>query len=414
MVKINELSTVLLITSNPQLAEEIQVALDKESGFILTDSIRPTDNPVETIRAAQPSIILIDCQVDEEANLKVIDDIASRYSSGAVVSILLENQARLSNRVILAGARAILLYPFSRENLIFSLHRVNELQLRNVGAIPTPPPAKTPVTRHGCFVVYSPKGGVGCTTVAINLAIALRQQVKEKVLLIDGKHILGHVALMLNLRTVNSIVDLLNHAEKLDEALIKQVVIEHTSGISFLPSPPTFEKGQEIKPEDLYKVFQALKSVYPVIIVDGGNYLNENLITYMDMADYILVVTNPDLASLRDTRQFLDISRSLAYSKDKILPLLNKVGLKADVKLQEIEKVLRVKMLGTIPANEDLLLSCVNEGIPIILKKSNHPISQAFKNIAKSMVKILSSPTLRADEKIKSSTDVLKKSSYLG
>ena len=93
-------------------------------------------------------------------------------------------------------------------------------------------------------------------------------------------------------------------------------------------------------------------------------------VTYMDMADNILLVINPNLASLRDARQFLNFARTLSYSEEKINLVLNQSGHKADVKLNDIEKVLHSKILGTIPADEDMMLSCLNDGVPIVLKKS--------------------------------------------
>ena len=409
------LTTVVLITQNSILAKEVQQALEKESGFGLLKSLTRSDELVEIIQPSHPSIILIDCQIDnEESILKTIDRIASRYLSAAIIPILPESQIQFSNRVILAGARAFLTYPFHNENLVNTLRWVRELLYRNlyISQEVTVPPARASNSRIS--VVFSPKGGVGCTSVAINLAIALHQQSKDKVLLVDGRQILGHIALMLNLRTGNSITDLLSNAEKLDEALISQVVVEHVSGITVLASPTSFERSEYLQPDTLYKVLQALKAIYPVIIVDGGSHLDDNLVTYMDMADNILLVINPNLASLRDARQFLNFSRTLSYSEEKILLILNQSGHKADVKLNEIEKVLHSKILGTIPADEDMMLSCLNDGVPILLKKSRHPISKAFKALSTLMVNTLATLSPRAINKNNPASDVLRKSSHLG
>jgi len=409
------LTTVVLITKNPLLTKDIQQALDQESGFVLLKSVSLLEELFSAIDPSHPHIILVDYQLDhEQSTLDAIDKIASRYLSAAVVTILPETQVQLSDRVILAGARAILVNPFSKETLINTLRRVRELLFRNPGILQDIPTTPARTSSCKCVVVYSPKGGAGCTTVAINLAIALHQQTKEKVLLVDGRHTLGHVALMLNLRTGNSITDLLAYAEKLDDALINQVVVDHVSGIIVLTSPSSFERGQDIKPEQLYKVFQALREIYPIIVVDGGSYLDDNLVTYMDMADSILMVLNPNLASLRDARQFLNFSRTLSYSEQKILLVLNQSGHKADVKLSEIEKVLHSKILGTIPADEDLMLSCLNDGVPVILKKSNHAISKGFKALATSLLSKLATLSTRTADKSNASADILRKSSYLG
>ena len=235
--------------------------------------------------------------------------------------------------------------------------------------------------------IFSPKGGAGSTTIATNLAISLYKKVKEDVLLVDGKHLFGHVTLYLNLLTGNSITDLIAHAGMLDEQLIKQVVVRHKSGIYVLPSPNAIAGAQGIRPEDLFKVIQGLQQVFPNIIIDSGNHLNDNTVTYLDSSDKILLVLGPDLAALRDVKQFLEIAASLSYPKDKILFILNQTGRKSDMQREEIENILKIKIFGKIPADDELALSSLNEGVPILMKKPRHPISRAITSITQDLVK---------------------------
>jgi len=247
------------------------------------------------------------------------------------------------------------------------------------------------------YTIFSPKGGVGTSTIAVNLSISLKNLLKEDVLLIDGKHLFGHLALYCNIRTNNSITDLIARAGSLDDHLIKQVVEKHNSGIYVLPSPASIVEAQGIKAKDLFKVLQSVQSVFPHIIIDGGNNLNENAVTHMDISDHILVVLNSDLASMRDVRQFLDLSTStLSYPKEKTLLILNFSGRKEDIKKGEIEKILKKEIFGTIPSDANLALSSINEGVPLILKKSRHPISKAINEIAQ---KLKNSLTDQVEEK---------------
>jgi pilus assembly protein CpaE len=247
-----------------------------------------------------------------------------------------------------------------------------EIQSSNQASFkPSDHPANT-------FAVFSPKGGAGCTTIATNLAIGLHKTLNEDVLLIDGKHLFGHVALYLNLLTGNSITDLIAHVGMLDHQLINQVVVRHKSGIHVLPSPNTVEGANGIRPEDLFSVLQSLQDAFPNIIIDAGNHLDENTVTYLDASDKILFVLNPDLASMRDAKQFIEVSANLSYPKEKILFVLNLIGRKEEIKREEIENILKMKIFGKIPIDEDIALSSVNDGVPIIVKKNRHPISKAI------------------------------------
>lgn len=162
-------------------------------------------------------------------------------------------------------------------------------------------------------------------------------------------------------------------------------------------------------------MLQVLQNVFPNIIIDGGSYLSENTVTYMDSSDRILLVLNPDLASLRDVRQFMDVAKSLSYPPEKTLLILNLTGRKADVKREEIENILKMKLFGRIPADENLALSCLNEGVPIILKNPHHAISNAIRDIAKGLEKVIAQLKTEFIQKTKSaSSDALSKSSKLG
>jgi len=247
---------------------------------------------------------------------------------------------------------------------------------------------ETSPTNKGTYAFFSPKGGVGTSTIAVNLAISLQRLLNEEVLLIDGKHLFGHLALYCNIRTNNSMTDLIVHAGSLDEHLIKQVAVKHHSGIHVLPSPSSIVEAQGIKAKDLFKVMQGIKSVFPYIIIDCGNNLNENTVTYMDISDQIFLILNPDLASMRDVRQFLDLSATnLSYPKEKTQLILNFSGRKEDIKSDEIEKILNKDIFGRVPYDTNLALSSINEGVPIYLKKPRHPISKAINEVANDLTK---------------------------
>ena len=388
MATTTESTTILLVSKNPSIIKATRTILSKVKILDLIEKKMTWENLFPVIAETHPDVILYDFEFSDHP-FHLIDRIASEYPACGLVTILSESEMVNSDQVILSGARAIILYPYRSKNLVITINRTMELMVRNqTYSSPTPTPDIN-IKPKNIFTVFSPKGGAGCTTIATNLAISLHKTLKEDVLLIDGKHLFGHVALYLNIRTGNSINDLISHAGNLDQRLINQVVIRHVSGIHVLASPLSITEAQGIRPENLFNMIQSLQQVYPNIIIDGGNNLNENTVTYMDSSDKILLVLNPDLASMRDVRQFMEISATLSYPKDKTLLILNLCGRKADVKKEEIEAILKMKIFGKIPADENLALSSLNEGVPILLKRPRHPISKAFSNITKELIKVI-------------------------
>ena len=407
--------TVLMVSNNNTLISSTRSTLLQQEDFYIFDKQVTTENILPVIAKTQPDIILLDQGFQPHKFFELVDKIATEYPMCAVVVILPEQEVINSEQAILSGARAFLIYPYKPDHLVNTVRRVMELMERSQVFPEKIPVQETQAKPRNTFTVFSPKGGAGSTTVAVNLAIAIHKQLKEDVLVIDGKHLFGHVSLYLNLRTGNSITDLITHAGTLDQRLIKQVVVRHVSGVHVLPSPNSITEAQGIRPEDLYKVVQALQQVFPNIIVDGGNNLNENTVTYMDSSDRIMLVLNPDLASLRDVRMFIEVSKTLSYPPEKTLLILNLIGRKADVKREEIENILNMKIFGRIPADENLALSCLNEGVPIILKNPRHPITKAYEEIAKGLVKMIQDMNAEYQATMKSeSADMLKKSSKLG
>ena len=415
MAEVIEPRAILLISKNPVIINAVQEQISSDKTTRLLTLPEKTAEIIPVIAEIQPQIILLDYGYYQQKTFDEIDSIATEFSFSPIITILPEEEVGNSERVILSGARAFILFPFKADNLMLSIRRVMELAGRNHTPIPSEPLADIDQKPHNTFTVFSPKGGAGSTTVATNLAIMLHKALKEDVLLIDGKHIFGHVSLYLNLRTGNSLTDLLSHVGMLDQRLIKQVVVRHISGVYVLPSPTSIIEAQGIRPDDLFKIIQAMQGVFPNIIVDGGNNLNDNTVTYLDTSDKILLVLNPDLASLRDVTQFMEVAKSLSYPPDKILLILNLTGHKADVKREEIEKILKMSIFGRIPADENLALSSINEGVPLVLKSPNHAISKAYGEIAAELAKLIQVAKANYMARIKSeSSDVLKKTSKLG
>jgi len=383
-------ATVLLVSNNQAMITATQAILAAEEDFSLVEQELTPAILFSMIVRIQPDVILLDYDFQKQP-FNLVDKIATDFPASALVAVLSEAEIGNSDRVVLSGARAFIKYPYTADKLLLTLRRVMELKERNHARPAGEPFPEEEAKFRQTITVFSPKGGAGTTTIATNLAISLHKALKEEedVLLIDGKHLFGHAALYLNLRTANSITDLTAHAGMLDPRLISQVVVEHLSGIHVLPSPNSIAQAQGIRPEDLFKVIQSLQQIYPYIIIDAGNHLDEITVTYLDSSDKILLVFNPDLASMRDVGLFMEIASSLSYPKEKVLPIVNLAGRKADVKSNEIEDILKMEIFGTIPADDELALASLNEGVPILMKKPHHRISKSFQKITKNLLKAI-------------------------
>jgi pilus assembly protein CpaE len=386
----NPLKTILLVSNNQDLIEATQTNLASNDFNDLIVRMGNRERLAEIIAETQPKLILLDFDIDPEP-IKLIQEAINAYPHIAFVPILTEAHMANADQILLTGARFFVKYPYQQDALILTVKRAMDYKQSeqiNTKSAPTP---EVPAKHGHVFTVFSPKGGAGTTTFAVNLAISLHKQVKEEVLLIDGKLLFGHVPLHLNLRTGNSLTDLIPHLGMLDQKLIRQVVVQHVSGIHVLPSPLSIFDGQGIRPEDLFHLLQALQLEFPHIIIDAGNHLNENSVTFMDASNKIMLLANPNIAALRDARQFMEVATSLSYPMDKIMLILHGAGKRLDIKREEIENILKMKVFGIIPADGDQMRRSLNEGVPIVMMKPTCAISRAYKGVAKNLVKTFES-----------------------
>jgi pilus assembly protein CpaE len=350
--------------------------------------------------------------------MDIIDDLALQFPNSSVVAILPTNDPLTAQQVMLAGARAFLITPFSQINLVSTLRRVSELEGRRQQTKTYIPTAVSEATRPlRSITVYSPRGGTGVTSIATNTAIALAEETGKKVLLFEGKVFFGHLEVMLNMRVQNTLADLIPHATNMDEGLVRDVVSPHPSGIHVLMAPSNVQIAQGIRAEDIYNVYVGVSRLYDYIVVDAGGPLSDISVTLMDAADRILLVTTPDLASLHDTSRFLQLSRSLAYPMDKILMILNKAGAEGGVKLRDIESVLHNQIYHQIPNDPATVLRSINRGIPFLVyytrSSASKSIQQLARNISAITLKDMSHESIPVQGE-KAGRDMLLASSHLG
>lgn len=369
--------------------QQISSALTANNEFDLVDILSNAERLVRDMQMLETDLAIIDNTLGGQPTLDIIDDLAAQFPEIDLIAILPNSDPLGAQQVTLAGARAFLIQPFTQVNLLSTLRRVRDLQARRRQSLASLGQATQEGSRPLRVVtVFSPRGGVGTSSVAINLAIALHEETEMRVLLLEGKLFFGHLDVMLNIRTRNSLADLIPHASGLDETLVRDVVTEHISGIDVLLAPGDLQFAQGIRAQDMYNVLSSLQRMWDYIVIDAGNLLNENTVTMMDEADRILLVASPDLASLHDISRFRRVSQSLAYPAEKILLLLNRADRQGGVKAQDIEAVLHQQLFAQIPDDSINALRSLNRGIPLYVNYPRSPASKAYKQLAKSISQI--------------------------
>jgi len=378
---------VVAVVDPGPIEQQIASALNSQTDLQLTDLVVSLDKAPQIIRSAQPDILLVNYELAGQSTVDAMDDLALQFPEITLVAILPDSDATRIQQVTLAGARAFLIQPFTQVNLLSTLRRVRDLEARRSRAPVAGPAAEGPA-RMQVISVFGPRGGVGTSTVALNLAIALFEETDRRVLLLEGKLGFGHLGLMLNLRTRNTLAELLPHAHGLEQTLVRDVVTEHASGIHVLLAPVSLEVAQGVRAEPLFSVVDGLRAFYDYIVIDAGNTLDENTVTLLDLADRVLLVATPDLAALQDVSRFVQVSRSLNYPAGKVLTVLNRAGMPGALQVKDIEGALHHDLFALVPDSGAAGLRSLNRGLPLLFKYPRSAASRGLQRLGRSLLRL--------------------------
>jgi pilus assembly protein CpaE len=252
-----------------------------------------------------------------------------------------------------------------------------------------PPPVEigraAPVpTSHGKVItLYSPKGGVGRTTLAVNLAIALYSE-ETPVVIIDGNLQFGDIPVSFNVQSKNTILDLASRATELDPDIVEEVLIAHSTGIKLL-APTKPELAESVSGEEFRAVLEYLRKQFTYVIVDGSPDLTEITLAALDASDLVLLVTTQEIPTLADLSKFMDLAPMLKLDRQKTLLTLSQYDRRINITPEKVSQYFRQEVAAVVPSDPRVVLPSINRGIPFMLEQEARarPVGQAIVFLAK-------------------------------
>ncbi len=231
--------------------------------------------------------------------------------------------------------------------------------------------------------VYSPKGGVGKTTLAVNLVCALAV-LNKKAALIDLNLQFGNIGVFLDIPKGDTIADMVEE-RSFELSTIKSYLIRHPCGVMAMLSSSSPEYADLIRPEHIDAILSALRTEFDYVVLDMGSALNDCAITALETADSILLVVNEDIAALHDAKRSMKLMEALNL-QDKIKIAVNKDGI-SNIKLKDVANLLETAVALVIPYDLKSAMMAVNRGIPMLSCAPRSKAVKAIRAYAKNMIR---------------------------
>jgi pilus assembly protein CpaE len=382
---------VLIVDDIPETRDHLSKLLGFEADVEVVGAAAGGLEAIEMATALTPDVVLMDINMPGMDGLTATEQLASAVPTAAVVMMSVQGEADYLRRSMLAGAREFLVKPFSSDELTASIRQVYGREKEKQSRMAPLAVAAAPGATNGeaepaaVIAVFSPKGGVGRTTIAVNLAVAAAS-LGKKVALVDASFQFGDVGVLLNLNPRNkSIGDLAAELQTGEAESLDTFMITHSSGVRVLLAPPSPEQAELIGPLAVKRVLQRLRQDHELVIVDCPSSFNEPTLAVLDESDLILTVLSLEITSVKNMRLFLEVAEQLGYSHDKIRLVLNRADSTLGIRVADVEHSIGRKVDHTIVSDGRSVVYALNRGVPFFLSNREAQVSQDLLRLAQAV-----------------------------
>jgi pilus assembly protein CpaE len=353
---------LLVVEDVPQVAQYVRGLLNTQSTIKLLDVVADGTRVLGLIAELRPDVVLVDALL--QGRLKGMPLVAQIHAAGLSVPVIVltvPQQPLQAN--VGSGIHGVLPMPFTGYELVTTIQHVTQAAALSDAA-----------GTARMLTVFSPKGGVGKTTIAFNLAVAIGQ-LGLRTVLIDGSLQFGDLRALLKVpMEAPSLLDL--PTDRITESDLADVLWRDPSGIDILLAPPRVEMAEMVTLRDLEKTISLLRRVYEVVLVDTPSVVNDVNLAFLDAADTILDIVTYDSTAIHSTMVMADAFRMIGYPPTKVRYVVNRADSTGGFDPDVLVRALGRTPEHTISSGGALVVHANNEGIPFVLADPSAQISR--------------------------------------
>jgi pilus assembly protein CpaE len=404
-----DLIRVLIVDDIPETRDHLSKLLGFETDIEVVGAAASGREALEMAGRLTPDVVLMDINMPDMDGIAATERLSAEVPTAAVVMMSVQGEADYLRRSMLAGAREFLVKPFSSDELTSSIRQVYTREREKQSRIAVQPAAASSATRAAdrdgeepgrVVAVFGPKGGVGRTTLAVNLAVAAATELGQRTCLVDASFQFGDVGVLLNLNPKNkSIADLIPELQSGEAESVDTMVINHSAGIRVLLAPPSPEMAELITPVGAKRVIEALRMTHDLVVVDCMSTFNDTTLAILDIADTVLTLLSLEITSIKNIRLFLEVAEQLGYGSDRIRLVLNRADTSLGIRVADVEHSIGRRVDHTIVSDGRSVVYALNRGVPFFLSNREAQVSQDVLRLASAVVGSVPAEAVEAGKK---------------
>jgi pilus assembly protein CpaE len=328
----------------------------------------------DVVAQTHPDIGVVALDADSDKALQLVEQLAATAPQCSILVISGSTDGSLILRAMRAGAKEFLPKPVRIEDLVGALERLSERQF-----------GKGDGKSRGCQViaVCGATGGVGATSVAVNLGCALAANEQNSVCLVDLDLSLGDADVFLDTIPDYTLIDVAQNVTRLDFTLLKRSLTKHSSGLFLLPRPVQLEDAALVNADDMQRVIGLLKATFTHLILDCSKAYSAIDMAALEMATHVLMTTQLDLPCLRNVVRLMVSFGEVAGLKDKVKIVVNRVGLDgSQISLKRAKETMGSEIFWQLPNDYRTMSEVRNNGVPLIEQAPKAAITQSIVEMA--------------------------------